>query len=393
MSRSLQDVVIVDAARTAMARSKQGRFRHVRAENLSAALVDGLLVRNPQLDPAVIDDVIWGCANQTREQGWNMARMMALLTAIPHSVPAQTVNRLCGSSMTALHIAAQTIVSGCGDVCLVGGVEHMGHLPMSEGIDPNPALSLRVAKAAGMMGLTAEALAMLYGISRADQDAFAVASHSNAHAAQQAGLWGREIIAVEGHDAEGVLQPITADDTIRPDTNAGVLAQLKPAFDPKNGTVTAGNSSQVSDGASVLLVMHAGKARALGCKPLARIRGMAVTGVDPSIMGIGPVSASRLALQRAGLDLADMQCIELNEAFAAQSIAVLRELKIEDRLGDLVNPWGGAIALGHPLGCSGARIVATLLNALRHKDATLGLATLCIGMGQGIATVVERLDC
>ena len=177
MSRSLQDVVIVDAARTAMSRSKNGQFRHVRAENLSAALVSGLLARHPQLDPAAIDDVIWGCVNQTREQGWNIGRMMSLLTKIPHSVPAQTINRLCGSSMSALHIAAQSIVSGYGDVFVVGGVEHMGHLPMTDGVDPNPAMSLHVAKAAGMMGLTAEALAMLYGISRTEQDAFSVASH------------------------------------------------------------------------------------------------------------------------------------------------------------------------------------------------------------------------
>lgn len=391
MSRSVQDVVIVDAARTPMSRSKNGQFRQVRAENLSAALVTALLARHPQLDPAAIDDVLWGCVNQTKEQGWNIARMMALLTPIPHSVPAQTINRLCGSSMSALHVAAQSIVSGYGDVFLVGGVEHMGHLPMTEGVDPNPAMSLHVARAAGMMGLTAEALAMLYGIPRAAQDAFAVASHQKAHAAQQAGFLAREIIPVHGHDASGVLVQVTADDTIRPDTSVDVLGQLRPAFDPRNGTVTAGNSSQVTDGASALLVMHAGKAQTLGMKPLARIRGMAVTGVDPSIMGIGPVTASRKALERAGLSLQDMQAIELNEAFAAQSISVLREWKLEDEAGSRVNAYGGAIALGHPLGCSGARIVGTLLNVLQQKDATLGLATMCIGMGQGIATVIERI--
>lgn len=392
MNRQLQDVVIVDAARTAMSRSKNGQFRHVRAENLSASLVSQFLERHPQLDPAAIDDVIWGCVNQTREQGWNIARMMSLLTQIPHTVPAQTINRLCGSSMSALHIAAQSIVSGYGDVFVVGGVEHMGHLPMTDGVDPNPAMSLHVAKAAGMMGLTAEALAMLYGISRAEQDRFAIASHQKVDKAQRDGVLAKEIIAVNGHDASGVLVPVAADDTIRADSTEETLAQLKPAFDPKNGTVTAANSSQVTDGASVLLVMHADKAKALGMKPMARIRGMAVTGVDPSIMGIGPVSASQLALERAGLSLADMQCIELNEAFAAQSIAVLRELKLEDRVNDLVNPFGGAIALGHPLGCSGSRIVGTLINGLRYKDATLGLATMCIGMGQGIATVIERVD-
>jgi acetyl-CoA acyltransferase len=268
----------------------------------------------------------------------------------------------------------------------------MGHLPMTDGVDPNPAMSLHVAKAAGMMGLTAEALAMLYGISRAEQDRFAVSSHQKAHQAQASGMFKREIIAVNGHDASGVLVPVAADDTIRADSTVETLAQLRAAFDPKNGTVTAGNSSQVTDGASVLLVMHADKARALDMQPLARLRGMAVTGVDPSIMGIGPVSASKLALERAGLSLTDMECIELNEAFAAQSIAVLREWKLEDRVSDLINPFGGAIALGHPLGCSGSRIIGTLLNGLRYKDATLGLATMCIGMGQGIATVIERLD-
>lgn len=391
MVRSLKDAVIVDVARTPMSRSRNGRYRFVRAENLSAALIDGLLARQPALDPATVDELIWGCANQSREQGWNLARMLGLLTALPHTVPAQTVNRLCGSSMTALHTAAQAIVAGAGETYLVGGVEHMGHLPMTEGIDPNPALSLRVAKAAGMMGLTAEALAMMYGIPREEQDAFAVRSHQRAFAAQQAGFLAREILPVGGHDADGLPVLAEADDTLRPDSTVAVLGQLKPAFDPKRGTVTAANSSQITDGASVLLVMSADRARVLGLQPLARILATAVTGVEPSIMGIGPVSASHKALAQAGLSLADIDAIELNEAFAAQSLAVLRELKLMDALDDKVNLYGGAIALGHPLGCSGTRIVGTLVNVLQQRDATLGLATLCVGMGQGVATVIERL--
>lgn len=391
MSLHIKDVVIVDCARTPMARSKNGVFRHVRAENLSAELMTKLLARNPQLDPALIEDVVWGCVSQTMEQGFNVARMASLLTPIPHTSGAQTINRLCGSAMSALHIAAQSILTGYGDVFMVGGVEHMGHLPMNKGIDPNPVASKHVAKAAGMMGLTAEALAMMHGISREEQDAFAARSHQRAYAAQQADEFEKEIIAIEGHDENGFKTLIEADNTIRPETSVESLSQLRPAFDPRNGTVTAGNSSQITDGASAMLVMSQHRAKELGMTPRARVVSMAVAGCDPSIMGIGPVPATHKALKRAGLGVEDINLIELNEAFAAQAIPVLRELELEKSVDDKVNLNGGAIALGHPLGCSGTRIITSLVNQLEKKDQQFGLATMCIGMGQGIATVIERV--
>lgn len=386
-----RDVVIVDCARTPMARSKNGVFRHVRAEDLSADLVNALLARNPQVDPAAIDDVIWGCVNQTKEQGWNVARMMALLTPIPHSVPAQTVSRLCGSSMSALHSAAQAIMAGCGELYLVGGVEHMGHLPMDHGIDPNPRASKHVARAAGMMGLTAEALAMLHGIDREQQDRFGLRSQQRAFKAQQEGGFEREIVPIEGHDEAGRRIRVTADTTVRGDTTLEALAALPPAFDPRNGTVTAGTSSQVADGASAMLVMSAARARSLGLTPRARVSGMAVVGVDPSIMGYGPVPATQKVLRQLGMGMADIDCVELNEAFAAQALPVLKDLELLDVLDDKVNLHGGAIALGHPFGCSGTRILTTLLHIMEQRDLGVGLGTMCIGMGQGISTVIERV--
>ena len=385
------DAVIVDCARTPMARSKNGVFRFTRAEDLSADLVDAVLARNPALDPAAIDDVIWGCVNQTKEQGWNIARMMMLLTRIPHTVPAQTVSRLCGSSMSALHTAAQAIQSGNGEVFMVGGVEHMGHLPMDHGVDPNPRLSKHVAKAAGMMGLTAEALAMLHGITREEQDQFGLRSHQRAYAAQQSGAFDREIVPMSGHDEDGIKQLIRHDTTIRPDTTLESLGELPPAFNPKGGTVTAGTSSQITDGASAMLVMSAAKADALGLKPRARIVSMGVAGVDPSIMGYGPVPSTQKALERAGLSIENIDFVELNEAFAGQALPVLNDLKLRDKMDEKVNLNGGAIALGHPFGCSGTRITTTLLHIMEARDGHFGLATMCIGLGQGISTIIERL--
>lgn len=391
MSLHAKDVVIVDCVRTPMARSKGGDFRHVRAENLSAAVVDALLSRNSALNPADIEDVLWGCVNQTEEQGHNLARNMTILTQLPHSVAAQTVNRLCGSSMSALHSATQAIATGYAEACIAGGVEHMGHIPMMKGGNFNPAASKHVAKASAMMGITAEGLAMMFGISREQQDEFATRSHQRAYAAQQAGLFDREIIAIEGHDEQGFKTLIEKDSTIRPETSVDGLAALKPAFDPKNGTVTAGNSSQITDGASGVLLMSLHKAQQLGLKPLARICSMAVAGVDPSTMGLGPVPASEKALKRAGLALEDIDIIELNEAFSAQSLAVLQSMHLLDHLDEKVNLHGGAIALGHPLGCSGTRLIATLTNLLQQRDKQFGLATMCIGMGQGISTIIERV--
>ncbi len=391
MSLQARDAVIVDGIRTPMARSKAGAFRHVRAEELSARLIDALFERNDGVDPAETEDVIWGCVNQTLEQGWNIGRNAALMSVLPHSTCAQTVNRLCGSSMSALQTAAMAVQSNNGDQFIVGGVEHMGHVGMTHGIDPNPKASKYIAKAAWMMGITAEVLAKMHGIDRHHQDEFAVRSHKLADSARNSGDFDREIVAIEGHDDTGAKVLVEQDETIRPDTNLEDLGKLRPVFDPVNGTVTAGTSSQISDGASAMLVMSAERAQSLGLNIRARVKSMAYAGVDPSIMGYGPVPASKKALKKAGLSIQDIECAELNEAFAAQSLPVLKDLELLDSLDDKVNLRGGAIALGHPLGCSGTRITTTLLNNMESKDATLGLATMCIGLGQGIATVLERV--
>jgi acetyl-CoA acyltransferase len=390
MSLNPRDVVIVDGVRSAMGRSKGGMFRHVRADTLSAELIKSLFVRNPGVDPVEVEDVIWGCVNQTLEQGMNIARNASLLAGMPHTVPAQTVNRLCGSSMQALHTAAAQIMTGQGDVFVIGGVEHMGHVGMMHGIDLNPAASKQYAKASNMMGLTAEMLGRLHGISREMQDEMAMRSHARAWEATQSGRFKKEIVGIEGHDANGFKVLCEIDEVIRPETTLEALAALPPVFDPKNGTVTAGTSSAISDGASAMLVMSAERAKALGVTPRARIVSMAVAGCDPAIMGYGPVPATKKALARGGIKLSDIQVIELNEAFAAQGLAVLKDLGLLETMDEKVNLNGGAIALGHPLGCSGARITTTLLNAMEWKDARLGLATMCIGLGQGIATVIER---
>ncbi|MGK5089434.1 acetyl-CoA C-acyltransferase FadA [Bdellovibrionota bacterium FG-2] len=387
----MKDVVIIDAVRTPMGRSKGGIFRNVRAENLSASMINALLERNPKVDPGEVEDVIWGCVQQTMEQGFNIARFASLMTPIPHTASAQTINRLCGSSMSALHTAAMSIMTGNGDVFMVGGVEHMGHVPMTTGIDPNPAASKYFAKASGMMGITAELLAKMHGITRKSQDEFAYRSHKNAAAATAEGRFKNEIVPLEGHDEDGRLKVFDYDEVIRGDVSLEALSQLKPAFDPKNGMVTAGNSSAISDGASGLLVMSADRAKALGLQPLAKIRAMATAGVDPSIMGYGPVPAVQKALKRAGMKIEDIDLWELNEAFSAQSLPVMKDLKLLDHMEAKVNLNGGAIALGHPLGCSGARISGTLLHLMKAKGARTGVATMCIGMGQGIATVFERV--
>ncbi|MGO5000294.1 acetyl-CoA C-acyltransferase FadA [Oceanisphaera sp. W20_SRM_FM3] len=391
MNKALNEVVIVDCIRTPMGRSKGGAFRHVRAEDLSAHLMQGLLARNPALAASDIEDIYWGCVQQTLEQGYNIARNAALLAGLPKQVAAVTVNRLCGSSMQALHDASRAIMVGDGEVFMIGGVEHMGHVPMNHGVDFHPKLALKVAKASGMMGLTAEMLANLYHVSREQQDAFAVRSHRLAYEATSAGRFANEILATNGHSSDGSLILFETDEVIRPETSMESLAKLSPVFDPVNGSVTAGTSSALSDGAAAMLVMSAAKAKALGLKPRARIRAMAVAGCDPAIMGYGPVPAVHKALKRAGLAIGDIELFELNEAFAAQSIPVLQELGLLDLVDEKVNLNGGAIALGHPLGCSGARISTTLLNLMENKDATFGIATMCIGLGQGIATVFERV--
>lgn len=386
----MKEVVVVDCIRTPMGRSKGGVFRQVRAETLSAHLMSALVARNPQLDPAEIEDIIWGCVQQTKEQGFNIARNAQLLTDIPRSTGAVTVNRLCGSSMQALHDATSGIMTGRGDVYMIGGVEHMGHVPMDFNVDFHPALAKHTARASGNMGMTAELLGRQNGISRDMQDAFGARSHQRAHAAAVAGKWN-EIVPTEGHDAQGALCLVEQDEVIRPDTTVDTLSGLRPVFDPVNGTVTAGTASAISDGASAMLVMSADKAKSLGLRPRAKIRAMAVAGCDAAIMGFGPVPATQKALKRAGLSMDDIEIAEFNEAFAAQALSCIKQLGWLDSYDEKVNLHGGAIALGHPLGCSGARISTTLINLMEQHDKSIGLATMCIGLGQGIATIFERV--
>ncbi|EAT13356.1 acetyl-CoA C-acyltransferase FadA [Bermanella marisrubri] len=391
MSYADNDVVVIDAVRSPMGRSKGGVFRNVRAEDISANLINALFERNPNANPKDVEDVIWGCVNQTLEQGFNVARQISLMTDVPKEAAAQTVNRLCGSAMTAIHTAAQAIQTGNGDVFVVGGVEHMGHVNMQHGFDHNPASSKYAAKASNMMGLTAEMLGKMHGITRQQQDEFAARSHRLAHKATLEGDFKNEIVPMYGHDADGKQILVTEDETIRPETTVESLGKLRPAFDPKGGTVTAGTSSQITDGGSAMLLMSGKKAKELGLTPRAKIRAMAVAGCDAAIMGYGPVPATKKALKRAGLEASDIEYWELNEAFAAQSLPCVKDLGLKDIADERVNIHGGAIALGHPLGCSGARISTTLINVLEQKDAKLGVSTMCIGMGQGIATVWERL--
>lgn len=381
--------VVVDAIRTAMAKSKNGSFRYTRAEDLTAKLMDAILERNPQVDPNEIEDIIWGCVQQTLEQAYNIGRNAQLLTKIPKTVSAQTVNRLCGSSMTAIHMAAQGVMAGQGDIYLVGGTEHMGHVPMWHGVDFNPELQKVMAKAGGNMGLTAELLSQMHGFSREQQDEFALNSHLKAKAANETGRFDDEIVPVQGHDENGVPYMMTNDEVYRADASLEALAQLRPVFNPKGGTVTAGNASAMSDGSSALLIMSEDKAKELGLKPMAYIKAFAAAGCDPSIMGYGPVPATKKALKKAGLGLGDIQLWELNEAFAAQSLPVLKDLELLNKQ-DIVNVNGGAIALGHPLGCSGARISTTLLHEMVKRDLKYGASTMCIGLGQGVTTIFER---
>ena len=387
----MKEAVIIDAVRTPMGRSKGGSFRFTRAEAMSAHLMRAILQRNPKVNPAEIEDIVWGCVQQTLEQAYNVGRNAALLVSeIPKTVSAHTVNRLCGSSMTAVHTAAMGIMSGQGDVYLCGGVEHMGHVPMTHGFDYNPETSKNNAKASGSMGLTAELLAIRNQISRKDQDQFAYESHQKAQAATTEGRFKDEIVPLEGHDEQGIPYLVETDEVIRAESSVEDLGKLRPVFNPQGGTVTAGNSSAISDGASAVLMMSAERAKDLGLTPMAKIRSFSAAGCDPSIMGIGPVPAVKKALKKGNLGLQDLKLYELNEAFAAQSLSVLKTLGILDK-GEIINKNGGAIALGHPLGCSGTRIIGTLLHQMKRDNVDLGVATMCIGLGQGVATIFERV--
>jgi len=311
-----------------------------------------------------------------------------LIAGLPVEVAGVTVNRNCGSSLQAINQAAQSIAAGCEDVQIAGGVEHMHHIPMETGWDPSPRIFYRHSQGTMLMGLTAENLALKYKISRREQDEFALRSHRLAAEAADSGAFAKEIVPTWGRDEEGRKKLLTEDQGIRRDSSLEALAALKPQFLPEGGTVTAGNSSPLNVGAAALLMMSEERAKQLGLKPKVRVRAMAVAGVDPAVMGIGPVPAVHKALERAKLKLSDIDLIEINEAFAAQALAVIKLLKIDK---EKVNVHGGAIALGHPLGASGARIAATLIHTMMDRKARLGLATMCIGAGQGIATIFEAV--
>jgi acetyl-CoA acyltransferase len=394
-------VFVVDACRTPIGRYR-GALSGVRPDDLAATVLRAVLDRNPALPPDAVEDVVFGDANQAGEDNRNVARMAALLAGYPIEVGGATVNRLCGSGLEAVNQVTANLRSGIGDVAVAGGVEAMSRAPFvlpragealqrrQELVDTvlgwrlvNPAMP---AEHTISLGATAEVLAGELGITREDQDAFALESHHRAVAAQQAGAFDAELVPVDPPGDHAA--PVTADEGPRPDTTMEKLARLKPAF-VEGGTVTAGNSSPLNDGAAaVLLATEDGLARH-GLEPLARVVTWATAGVEPRRMGIGPVPALNKALTRANWKLDDLAVVELNEAFAAQSLAVIRTLGLD---GAVVNPRGGAIALGHPLGCSGARLLATLVHQLRAAPAgTRGAATMCIGVGQGIATLVERI--
>lgn len=385
----MKEVVIASAVRSPLGRANKGQFTFTRIDDLGAQVVKACLERVPQVDPNDIEDLIVGCAMPEGEQGMNVARNIGFLAGLPLSVAAVTVNRFCASSLATIMMGAQAIMAGCGDIQLSAGIESMSHVPMG-GFNPslNPKLMKNGAPQAYIsMGATAENLAEKYKISRQEQDEFALRSHEKAITAQRDGLFKDEIVPVAITNEKGNTSITDTDEGPRADTNLEKLASLKPAF-KEGGTVTAGNSSPLTDGAAATLLMSANKARELGVKPLARIVSMAVAGCDPAIMGIGPVPAIEKALKRAGLRLAQIDIIELNEAFAAQSLAVIKELGIDQ---ERLNPKGGAIALGHPLGCTGGRIMATLIHALTQFDKKWGLETMCVGGGQGAAMVIERM--
>ncbi len=385
----MKSAVVVDCARTAVGRAnaEKGVFRHVRSDDLAVEVIKALVERSG-VDVNEIEDVVMGNTQQQREQGFNVARNLVLMAGLPMTTGGTTVNRLCGSSLQALNQAAHSIMAGFEDAQIVGGLEHMDHIAMDASLDLNPKMFHRTSKGALMMGVTAEFLAQTQGISREQQDEFALNSHQKAAAAQAAGQFAKEIVPVWGHDEEGNRQLIEADQCVRTDTSMEALGALRPAFMPGMGTVTAGNSSPLNDGAAAMLVMSEEKAQALGLKPMARIVATAVAGVDPCVMGTGPVPATQKALERAGMKLADIDLVEINEAFAAQAMACSQMLDLDP---SKLNVRGGAIAIGHPLGASGARISTTLLHTMIDQDATLGLATMCIGVGQGIATIFERI--
>jgi acetyl-CoA acyltransferase len=394
----MTEAILVSAVRTPVGRAPKGALSTTRPDDLAAIALRGALDRVPGLDQKEIDDVILGCAQPEGEQGWDVARWAILRADLPVEIPGVTVNRLCASGLEAIAQADQRIRAGGCRVVLAGGAESMSLLPMG-GLKPapNPWLAEHYPASLITMGLTAERVARHYNVSRDDQDAFALASHQKALAAQAAGRFSEELIPVPvtratPNGAPGKIdiqeKPLTADEGPRADSSAEALAKLKPAFHIK-GTVTAGNSSQTSDGAAATVLMEAARAKELGIEPLARLVAYAATGCLPEEMGVGPIYAIPKALERAGLTLDDIGLIELNEAFAAQSLAVIRTLGLDPAK---INVNGGAIALGHPLGCTGAKLTATLLAEMRRRQIRFGMVTMCVGGGMGAAGIFERLS-
>ena len=388
----MRNAVIVAAARTAVGKAPKGTLRTTRPDEMAAAVINAVIAR-AGIDKNEIEDVVLGCAFPEAEQGMNVARIAALRAGLPVTTAGQTVNRFCSSGLQSIATAAQQIMAGMGDVIIAGGAESMSLVPMiGNKFVPNPYLASEYPGVYLGMGLTAENVARQYGISREDQDAFALRSHQRAAAAQAAGKFDAEIVPLdvcvkvgEGSEVKELRTVFKQDEGVRRDSTIEALAKLKPAFAMK-GSVTAGNSSQTSDGAAALLIMSEEKAKALGLKPLARFVSFAVGGVPPEVMGIGPIAAVPKALKYAGMDLKDIDLIELNEAFAAQGLAVVRELGMDP---EKVNVNGGAIALGHPLGCTGAKLTVQIIHELQRQGKQTGLVTMCIGGGMGAAGIVQ----
>ncbi len=388
----MNEAVIVNCLRTAVGKAPRGTLKNTRPDDMAAAVFSELLKRHPQVEKSAVDDVILGCANPEAESGMNMARIVTLRAGLPETVPAVTINRFCSSGLQAIAMAAEKIRSGGADIIIAGGAESMSLVPMSgHKFAPNPWMVDHIPQIYMGMGLTAEEVYRKYNVSREDQDAFAYRSHQNALKAQAEGKFDDEIVPLEVSNttlAGTQTAVFKKDEGPRGDTSAEALAKLKPVFHAA-GTVTAGNSSQTSDGAAAAIVMSERKAKELGLKPMARFVSFAVGGVPPEIMGIGPVVAIPKALKLAGLKIDDIGVVELNEAFAVQALAVAREAGLNL---DTLNVNGGAIALGHPLGCTGAKLTATILREMARRKARYGMVTMCIGGGQGAAGIFESLN-
>ena len=391
----MQDAVIINALRTAVGKAPRGTLKTTRPDDMASAVIGALLDRTPELNRDEIDDVILGCAMPEAEQGMNVARITALRAGLPDSVPGMTINRFCSSGLQAIALAADRIRSSGADAVIAGGTESMSLIPKAgHKMAPNPWIMEHLPQVYINMGLTAEKVVSKYGIPRNAQDEFALASHRKAAAAQQAGKFDQEIVPLDirvttAENGSSATRDIrfTRDEGIRTDTSLEKLAALKPVFQ-MGGVVTAGNSSQTSDGAAVALVMSGTRAQELGLKPVARFVSFATAGVPPEIMGIGPAVAIPKALQLAGLQLGDIDLIELNEAFAGQSLAVIRLAGLNP---DIVNVNGGAVALGHPLGATGAKLTATLLHEMERRQVRYGMVTMCVGGGQGAAGIFEKI--